>query len=166
MSGEGGIGKPDVPGEHDVTGEGGGGGGGGVSDITDEQLQNIGQRMKKVLNSDEGGASISSEPAANPELKAANEELAAANEELAAAVGDADKKTAEDKVTAANTKVAAAEAKIKELTPAPAAGGRRRSKRRHPKKGSRKSKKGGARKSKKVGRSRKNGSKRRAQRKH
>jgi hypothetical protein len=53
-------------------------------------------------------------------------------------------------------------------------GGRRRSKRRHPKKGSRKSKKGGARKSKKgsarkskkVGRSRKNGSKRRAHRKH
>jgi hypothetical protein len=53
-------------------------------------------------------------------------------------------------------------------------GGRRRSKRRHPKKGSRKSKKGGARKSKKGGdrkskkggRSCKNGSKRRAQRKH
>jgi hypothetical protein len=41
-------------------------------------------------------------------------------------------------------------------------GGRRRSKRRHPKKGSRKSKKGGrARKSKKGGRSRKNGSKHR-----
>jgi hypothetical protein len=45
-------------------------------------------------------------------------------------------------------------------------GRRRRSRRRHPKKGSRKSKKGGARKSKKVGRSRKNGSKRRAHRKH
>jgi hypothetical protein len=45
-------------------------------------------------------------------------------------------------------------------------GGRRRSKRRHPKKGTRKSKKSGARKSKKVGRSRKNGSKRRAHRKH
>ena len=44
--------------------------------------------------------------------------------------------------------------------------GRRRSKRRHPKKGSRKSKKGGARKSKKVGRSRKNGSKRHANKKH
>ena len=40
-------------------------------------------------------------------------------------------------------------------------GGRRRSKRRHPKKGSRKSKKGSARKSKKGGRSRKNGSKHR-----
>ena len=45
-------------------------------------------------------------------------------------------------------------------------GGRRRSRRRHPKKGSRKSKKVGARKSKKSGRSRKNGSKRRAHRKH
>ena len=46
-------------------------------------------------------------------------------------------------------------------------GGRRRSKRRHPKKGgARKSKKSGARKSKKGGRSRKNGSKRRAHRKH
>ena len=45
-------------------------------------------------------------------------------------------------------------------------GGRRRSKRRHPKKGSRKSKKGGARKSKKGGRSRKNGSKRHANKKH
>ena len=44
--------------------------------------------------------------------------------------------------------------------------GRRRSKRRHPKKGSRKSKKGGARKSKKSGRSRKNGSKRHANKKH
>lgn len=48
----------------------------------------------------------------------------------------------------------------------PSVGGRRRSKRRHSKKGSRKSKKGGARKSKKVGRSRKNGSKRHANKKH
>ena len=46
-------------------------------------------------------------------------------------------------------------------------GGRRRSKRRKSKKGgARKSKKSGARKSKKGGRSRKNGSKRRAHRKH
>jgi hypothetical protein len=107
---------------------------------------------------------------ANPELQAANAELQAANVELEAAGEDPNMKAV------AEAKVAAAKDKIEKLNNTKvvfegedeghSGGGRRRSKRRHPKKGTRKSKKSGARKSKKVGRSRKNGSKRRAHRKH
>ena len=64
----------------------------------------------------------------------------------------------QDELQAAQDKLTAA----KEME----GGHRRRSRRRSGKKSAKKSKKGGARKSKKVGRSRKNGSKRRAHRKH
>jgi hypothetical protein len=82
-----------------------------------------------------------------PDPNATPEAAAAAADEIKTAVETL--KTATDKLTELN----AAAAPI---------GGRRHSKRRHPKKGSRKSKKGGrSRKSKKGGRSRKNGSKHR-----
>jgi hypothetical protein len=141
------------------------------SPLTDEEAKAIGKQMNKVLNSSED-QSISEldaanaelvvtgekQPTATPELEAANKELEEANKELLEAGEDPEKKPAAEK------RVADAQAKIKELTPE--VGGRRRSRRRHAKKSAKKSKKGGARKSKKGGRSCKNGSKRRAQRKH
>lgn len=99
--------------------------------------------------------------AESPEKAAAKKELDDAKTALSD-MGEESPENKEDPVRIA------AVAKVKELTEAYEAmtGGRRRSRRRHVKKSAKKSKKSGARKSKKGGRSRKNGSKRRAQRKH
>ena len=159
-----GVGGVGVGVDNDVT---------GVTDVTDETGVLPGAA---AVGGDVAGAAAAA-PApglvkettqlAQAALRAMNEgpNLDAGAEDLAAKKAN-DIKVLEEEIAAlkldTTTDPAVLAKKITELEQLKTShGGRRRSKRRHPKKGSRKSKKSSARKSKKGGRSRKNGSKHR-----
>jgi len=153
-----------------------GGGGGSGSLLTDDQARDISQQVMRVMPEPPSSNSISTpEGADNNNIAPGDQPLA---EDPAKRIAALKAEIAD--LEAANPNdvaIAAKQAELEALQSAAAGtvaegesgagrGGRRRSKRRHAKKSAKKSKKGSARKSKKVGRSRKNGSKRRAHRKH
>ena len=118
-----------------------------ATQMAQQSLQNI-SPPSEVQSVDQSVAPDASVAPISPEKQRA---LDAANQAMQDAGDDPDKK-------------AAAQILLDDANAM--TGGRRRSRRRSAKKSAKKSKKGGARKSKKGGRSRKNGSKRRAHRKH